>query len=217
MARNGVEGGPGAYPPPEAFAADALVGAERFEAMRRAASDDPDAFWGEQGRRLDWIRPYSTVSDVSFDHADLRIRWFEDGTLNVCANCVDRHLESRGERTAILFEPDDPGSVEGGGAQAITYRQLHAHVCKMANVLKTMGVGRGDRVVIYLPMIPQAAYAMLACARIGAIHSVVFAGFSPDALANRIDDSRAKVVITADGAPQGRARHQPQGQRQPGH
>ena len=195
--------GPRSYPPSDEFARAAHVDADRFEAMRRAAREDPDAFWAEQGRRLDWIEPYSTVSDVSFDHADLRIRWYEDGTLNVCANCVDRHLEARGDQTAILFEPDDPDATEGGGAQAITYRQLHAHVCKMANVLKAMGVERGDRVVIYLPMIPQAAYAMLACARIGAIHSVVFAGFSPDALANRIDDSEAKVVITADGAPRG--------------
>ena len=191
------------HPPSDEFAANAHVDAARYEAMYRASVEDPDAFWAEHGRRLDWIRPFSTVSDVSFRHGDVRIRWFEDGTLNVCANCVDRHLATRGEQTAIIFEPDDPDSVEGGGAQHISYQQLHAHVCKFANVLKAMGVGRGDRVVLYLPMIPQAAYAMLACARIGAVHSVVFAGFSPDALANRIDDCEAKVVVTADGAPRG--------------
>ena len=191
------------HPPSSDFASRAHVDADRYEAMYRASVEDPDAFWAEHGRRLDWIRPYSTVSEVSFAHGDVRIRWFEDGKLNVCANCVDRHLATRGEQTAIIFEPDDPDSVEGGGAQHISYQQLHAHVCKFANVLKAMGVGRGDRVVLYLPMIPQAAYAMLACARIGAIHSVVFAGFSPDALANRIDDSDAKVVVTADGAPRG--------------
>ena len=194
---------PKTHPPSEEFAAGAHVDAARFEAMYRASVEDPDAFWGEQGRRLDWMRPYSTVSDVSFEHGDVRIRWFEDGTLNVCVNCVDRHLATRGERTAIIFEPDDPDATEGGGAQRITYQQLHAHVCKFANVLKAMGVGRGDRVVLYLPMIPQAAYAMLACARIGAVHSVVFAGFSPDSLASRIDDCEAKLVVTADGGPRG--------------
>ncbi|PWE28372.1 acetate--CoA ligase, partial [Maritimibacter sp. 55A14] len=158
-----------------------------------------EGFWGEAGGRLDWMRPYGTVKNTSFAYPDVSIRWFEDGTLNVCANCVDRHLETRGAQTAIIWEPDDPGDA----ARHITYAELHGHVCRMANVLKDLGVGRGDRVVIYLPMIPEAAYAMLACARIGAIHSVVFAGFSPDALGNRVNDSDAKLVITADEAPRG--------------
>jgi acetyl-CoA synthetase len=167
--------------------------------MYAASIADPDGFWGAEGKSLDWIKPYSTVRDASFEHDDVHIRWFEDGTLNVCANCVDRHLETRGDQTAIIFEPDNPDEA----AQHITYKQLHASVCKMANILETLGVRKGDRVVLYLPMIPEAAYAMLACARIGAVHSIVFAGFSPDALAARINGSDAKVVITADHAPRG--------------
>ena len=191
------------YAPDEAFVARAHVDRAGYEEMYARSVSDPDGFWAEHGRRLDWMRPFTRVRDVNFAYPDVSIRWFEDGTLNVAANCVDRHLKERGTQTAIIFEPDDPDSVEGGGAQHITYQQLHAHVCKFANVLKKMGVGRGDRVVLYLPMIPEAAYAMLACARIGAIHSIVFAGFSPDALANRIDDCEAKVVVTSDGAPRG--------------
>ncbi|MBM9596062.1 acetate--CoA ligase [Roseitranquillus sediminis] len=187
------------YPPSEEFASGAHVDRARYDEMYARSIEDPDGFWGEHGRRLDWIRPYETVREVSFVHPDVSIRWFGDGTLNVAANCVDRHLETRGDQTAIIWEPDDPKDE----ALHITYRELHERVCKVANVLKEMGVGRGDRVVLYLPMIPEAAYAMLACARIGAIHSVVFAGFSPDALENRIDDSDAKVVITSDGAPRG--------------
>ncbi|WP_373281696.1 acetate--CoA ligase, partial [Litoreibacter roseus] len=171
--------------------------------MYWSSVSDPEAFWGEQGKRLDWITPYTKVKNVSFAPGNVSIKWYEDGTLNVSANCIDRHLAERGDQTAIIWEPDDPSDTEGGGAQHITYQQLHAHVCKFANVLKKMGVKRGDRVVLYLPMIPQAAYAMLACARIGAIHSIVFAGFSPDALAARIDGCDAKVVITADEAPRG--------------
>ncbi len=165
--------------------------------MPRCAN--PDAFWDKHGRRLDWIEPYTRIRDTSFAPGNVHIRWFEDGVLNVAANCIDRHLATRGDQTAIIFEPDDPATP----AQHITYRQLHDKVCRMANVLLSQGVMRGDRVVIYLPMIPEAAYAMLACARIGAIHSVVFAGFSPDALANRINDCGAKLVITADTAPRG--------------
>ena len=195
------------HPVPEGFAAEAKVDKDAYETAYRRSIEDSDGYWGEMGRRLDWIEPFSEVSNWSFERRDepggVRIEWFADGKLNACVNCVDRHVAERGEQTAILWEPDDPDSVEGGGAQHITYAQLQTHVCKMANVLKEMGVGRGDRVIIYLPMIPQAAYAMLACARIGAIHSIVFAGFSPDALANRIDDCRAKVVVTADGAPRG--------------
>uniref|UniRef100_UPI003C7E04A1 acetate--CoA ligase n=1 Tax=Amaricoccus tamworthensis TaxID=57002 RepID=UPI003C7E04A1 len=158
-----------------------------------------EGFWREHGQRVDWIRPYTKVKNTSFEPGNVSIKWYEDGTLNVAANCIDRHLATRGDQTAILFEPDDPKDP----ALHITYRQLHDSVCRMANVLKDLGVGKGDRVVLYLPMIPEAAYAMLACARIGAIHSIVFAGFSPDALAARINGSEAKVVITADHAPRG--------------
>ena len=167
--------------------------------MYAASIKDPEAFWGEQGKQLDWIKPYTKVKDTNFNFGEVSIKWYEDGVLNVAANCIDRHLEKRGNQTAIIWEPDDPATP----AQHITYRELHEKVCRMANVLLSQGVMRGDRVVIYLPMIPEAAYAMLACARIGAIHSIVFAGFSPDAVANRINDSEAKLVITADTAPRG--------------
>ena len=192
-------------PSPETIAR-AHVDAAKYDAMYAASMDDPEAFWGEQGKRLDWIKPYTKIKNTRFDFGDVSIKWYEDGVLNVAANCIDRHLQTRGDQTAIIFEPDDPETP----ARHITYRELHEKVCRMANVLLSQGVMRGDRVVIYLPMIPEAAYAMLACARIGAIHSVVFAGFSPDALANRINDSQAKLVITADHAPRGgRARHPP--------
>ena len=180
-------------------AKSASVTAESYEAMYAASVKDPAAFWDDHGRRIDWIRPYSTVKAVNYDYPDVSIRWFDDGTLNVAANCIDRHVATRGDQTAIIFEPDDPSEA----AQHITYSQLKDEVSRFANVLKGLGVGKGDRVVIYLPMIPAAAYAMLACARIGAIHSVVFAGFSPDALADRVNDSEAKLVITADHAPRG--------------
>ncbi|MDF2232098.1 acetate--CoA ligase [Albimonas sp. CAU 1670] len=186
-------------PVPAEAAAGASVTAEQYEAMYKASIENPEKFWDDHGRRLDWIRPYSTVKNVSYAYPDVHIEWFGDGTLNVAANCIDRHLKDRAEQTAILFEPDDPEEE----AQHISYAQLHEEVSKFANVLKTLGVKKGDRVVIYLPMIPAAAYAMLACARIGAIHSVVFAGFSPDALADRVNDCGAKLVITADHAPRG--------------
>ena len=189
----------GLYPAPEDFVARAHVDAAAYESMYAASVSDPVAFWGEQGRRIDWIRDYTRVKDTSFDFGNVSIRWFEDGTLNVSANCIDRHVATRGSQTAIIWEPDDPRTP----ALHITYAQLLEQTCRMANVLKAHGVKKGDRVVLYLPMIPEAAYAMLACARIGAIHSVVFAGFSPDALANRINDSEANVVITADFAPRG--------------
>jgi len=169
-----------------------------YAAMYAASLADPDAFWAEHGRRLDWIAPFTRVKNASFDSHDVSIRWFEDGVLNVAANCVDRHLATRGDETAIIWESDDPARSEH-----ITYRELHAQVCRFANVLKALGVGRGDRVVLYLPMIPQAAYAMLACARIGAVHSIVFAGFSADALRSRIEDSGARLLVTADEAPRG--------------
>jgi acetyl-CoA synthetase len=177
----------------------AHVDAAAYERMYAASVRDPDAFWAEQGQRLTWSKPFSRVKNTSFAYPNVSIRWYEDGELNVAENCIDRHLETRGDQTAIIWEPDDPAAE----ALHITYRQLHAEVCRFANVLRNLGVGKGDRVVIYLPMIPEAAYAMLACARIGAIHSVVFAGFSPDSLSNRINDCDATLLITADGAPRG--------------
>ncbi len=186
------------YPPSKEIVENAFADAATYQEMYAASVADPDAFWGEQGKRLDWIKPYTKVKNTTFDHDSVSIKWFEDGVLNVCANCVDRHLETRADQVAIIWEGDEPTQ-----DQHITYAQLHERVSKFANVLKGMGVKKGDRVVLYMPMIPEAAYAMLASARIGAIHSVVFAGFSPDALANRINDSGAKVVITADHAPRG--------------
>ncbi|NIY74016.1 acetate--CoA ligase, partial [Marivivens donghaensis] len=177
----------------------AHIDADTYASMYEASVSDPEGFWGEHGKRLDWITPYTKVKNTSFAYGNVSIKWFEDGVLNVAANCIDRHLATRGDQTAIIFEPDSPEDE----AQYITYNQLSDKVNRFANVLLSQGVMRGDRVVIYLPMIPEAAYAMLACARIGAIHSVVFAGFSPDALANRVNDSGAKVVITADTAPRG--------------
>ncbi|SLN13794.1 Acetyl-coenzyme A synthetase [Roseovarius litorisediminis] len=187
------------YPPSAEFSANAHIDAARYKDMYAASINDPDAFWGEQGKRIDWIKPYTQVKDVNYDFGNVSINWYADGTLNVSANCIDRHLANRGDQTAIIWEPDDPNDA----ARHITYRELHENTCRMANVLRDLGVGKGDRVVLYLPMIPEAAYAMLACARIGAIHSIVFAGFSPDALGARINGSDAKVVITADEAPRG--------------
>ncbi len=187
------------YAPSAEFAANAHADKATYDKMYADSIADPAKFWGEHGKRIDWMTPYSTVKNVSYEYGKVDIKWYEDGTLNVAANCIDRHLKDRGTQTAIIWEPDSPEDE----AQHITYQQLHAHVCKMANVLKEMGVSKGDRVVIYMPMIPQAAYAMLACARIGAIHSIVFAGFSADALAARVNGSEAKVVITADEAPRG--------------
>ena len=187
------------YPPSADMAARAHADAATYEEMYAASIADPEGFWGTHGQRIDWIKPFSKVKNTSFAPGNIDIKWFEDGTLNVAANCIDRHLETRGDQTAIIFEPDDPEEA----AQHITYKALHASVCKMANVLTDLGVAKGDRVVIYLPMIPEAAYAMLACARIGAIHSIVFAGFSPDALAARVNGCDAKVIITADTAPRG--------------
>jgi len=181
------------YPVPEAWKKRAYVDRAGYDAMYRRSIDDPNGFWAEQGKRIDWVRPFTRVKNTSFAHDNVSIRWFEDGTLNVSANCVDRHLARRGDQTAILWEGDDPKE-----SRAITYRELSREVNRFANVLKKMGVKRGDRVTIYMPMIPETAYAMLACARIGAIHSVVFGGFSPDSLAGRIDDCRSRLVITAD-------------------
>ena len=171
----------------------ASLDAAGLAAERERAVSDPDGFWREVGERLDWIKPFTKVKDVSFKREDFRIRWFEDGVLNVSANCLDRHLETRGDQTAILWEGDDPSQ-----SRAFTYREAHEAVCRMANVFKSHGVRKGDRITIYLPMIPEAAWAMLASARIGAVHSVVFGGFSPDSLAGRIEDCGSTFVITAD-------------------
>ncbi|MBP9951057.1 MAG: acetate--CoA ligase [Cypionkella sp.] len=187
------------YPASKDFVASAHVNAEGYAKMYAQSITDPDGFWREHGQRLDWIKDYGRVKNTTFKRGEVSIKWYEDGTLNVSANCIDRHMVDRATQTAIIWEPDDPKNP----TLHITYAQLLEQTSRMANVLKAHGVTKGDRVVIYLPMIPEAAYAMLACARIGAIHSIVFAGFSPDALANRINDSEAKVVITADYAPRG--------------
>lgn len=187
------------YTPSPEVISRAFVDADGYAAKYAASIADPEAFWAEEGQRLDWITPFTRVKNTSFAYDNVDIRWYEDGTLNVAANCVDRHLATRASQTAIIWEPDDPAQP----AAHISYAELHEKVSRTANVLKHLGVSRGDRVVIYLPMIPEAAYVMLACARVGAIHSIVFAGFSPDALADRINDCGASLVITADHAPRG--------------
>ena len=187
------------YPAAADFIAHAHVDAAAYQRMYAASVADPQAFWAEQAQRIHWIKPFATVKNTSFERGNVSIKWFEDGSLNVAANCIDRHLPKRARQTAIIWEPDDPKTP----ARHISYAELFDSTCRFANVLKAQGVAKGDRVVIYLPMIPEAAFAMLACARIGAIHSIVFAGFSPDALANRINDSDARILITADYAPRG--------------
>ena len=181
------------YPASPEFTRNANLSSEKYRELYSASISDPEAFWNEQGKRVDWFKAYATVKDVSWDKSDLHVRWFSDGELNVCYNCIDRHLENRGDKVALIWEGDEPAD-----DAKITYKELHREVCKFANVLKNMGVKKGDRVTIYMPMILEAAYAMLACARIGAIHSVVFGGFSPEALAGRITDCESKFVITAD-------------------
>ena len=187
------------YPPSAEMAAGAHADKATYEAMYAASIADPAAFWGEHGKRIDWIKPFTKVKSSNFDLGSVDIKWFEDGTLNISANCIDRHLATCGDQTAIIWEPDSPEET----ALHITYKELHDKTSRMANILKDMGVVKGDRVVLYMPMIPEAAYAMLACARLGAIHSIVFAGFSPDALGTRINGCGAKVLITADYAPRG--------------
>jgi len=181
------------YPVPEFFKNRARLDRQAYERVYKESVENNEAFWAETAKRLDWFKFPTRIKDVSFDRSDLHIRWFEDGVLNACYNCLDRHLEKRGDQTAIIWEGDDPAR-----DAHITYRQLHQRVCRMANVLKQRGVKKGDRVTIYMPMIPEAAVAMLACARIGAIHSIVFGGFSPDALAGRIIDCDSNTIITAD-------------------
>ena len=182
------------YPASAAFVANARKNEATYRAEYAESVNDDEAYWARIGQRLDWIRPYTKIKDVSFAADDLHIRWYADGQLNVSANCLDRHLATRGDKTAIVWEPDDPAQP----AQRISYRDLHARVCRFANALRAEGVTAGDRVTIYLPMIPEAAVAMLACARIGAVHSVVFGGFSPESVAGRIADCGSKLVITAD-------------------
>ena len=181
------------YPVPVDFAAKANLNPVSYASMYAASIADPEAFWGLQGQRLNWMTPYTKVKDVSWDKSDLHVKWYEDGVLNVTENCLDRHLETRGDKAAIIWEGDDPSE-----SKTLTYRELHREVCRFANVMKQHGVKKGDRVTIYMPMILEAAYAMLACARIGAVHSVVFGGFSPDALAGRIKDCDSTFIITAD-------------------
>jgi acetyl-CoA synthetase len=161
--------------------------------LYKRSVSDPDGFWKEQSQRLDWIKAPTRIKNTSFAYPDVSIKWFEDGVLNVTTNCLDRHLATRGDQVAIIWEGDDPSQ-----SKKITYKELHAEVCRFANVLKAQGVKKGDRVTIYMPMIPETAYAMLACARIGAVHSVIFGGFSPDSIANRIVDCSSTIVITAD-------------------
>ena len=186
------------FSPSEEFTANAHVDAELYDAMYAASVADPEAFWEEHGKRIDWIKPFSKVKNVTYSHPNVSIKWFEDGTLNVSENCIDRHLPTRRNQTAIIWEGDNPED-----SKHISYGELHQKVCKLANVYKSLGVGKGDRVVLYMPMIPEAAYAMLACNRIGAVHSIVFAGFSPEALASRVDDCGAALLVTADEAPRG--------------
>ena len=182
------------YPVSAEWAKRAYIDAAKYAEMYAQSINDPDGFWGAEGRaRIDWMKPFTKVKNTSFDPHAVSIKWFEDGSTNVAMNCLDRQLEKRGDKTAIIWEGDDPSQ-----SRNISYRELHGHVCRFANALKAQGVNKGDTVTIYLPMIPEAAYAMLACARIGAIHSVVFGGFSPDSLAGRIKDCGSKVLITAD-------------------
>ena len=181
------------YKPSSSIIEKSHVNRETYEKMYEESINDPSLFWKKHGKRIDWIKPYSKVSDVSYNKEDFHIKWFEDGTLNASFNCLDRHLKSKGNSVAILWEGDDPSE-----SKKITYNELYKDVCKFANVLKKAGAKKGDRITIYMPMIPEATIAMLACTRIGAIHSVVFGGFSPDALAGRIEDCNSSIIITAD-------------------
>jgi acetyl-CoA synthetase len=181
------------YAVSEDWARRAFIDDAKYKQMYAQSVQNPEAFWGEQGKRIDWFKPYTKVKNTSYDPHNVSIKWYEDGVTNVAYNCIDRHLEKRGNQTAIIWEGDDPNE-----SKHITYRELHEHVGRFANVLKKHGVAKGDTVTIYMPMIPEAAYAMLACARVGAVHSIVFGGFSPDSLAGRIEGCKSKVVITAD-------------------
>ena len=181
------------FPVPDEVAKNAFIDNEKYLEMYQRSIDDPEGFWEEQGKRINWIKPYTKVKDVSYAHDDVHIKWYYDGTLNACANCIDRHLSTRGDQVAIIWEGDDPKD-----DKKLTYNELHEEVSKFANAMKNLGVKKGDRVTIYLPMIPEIAVAVLACARIGAVHSVIFGGFSPDSIAGRIQDCDSTVVITSD-------------------
>ncbi len=181
------------HPVSKEWAGRAYIDAENYRSMYRQSVEDPGGFWAEQAKRVDWLKPFTKVKNTTYEYPNISIKWFEDGALNISANCIDRHLKDRADQVAILWEGDNPAE-----DKKITYRELHGHVCRLANVMKARGVKKGDRVTIYMPMIPETAYAMLACARIGAVHSVVFGGFSPDSLANRIEDCRSDFVVTAD-------------------
>ncbi|HCN6976104.1 TPA: AMP-binding protein, partial [Escherichia coli] len=170
-----------------------LINPQQYEAMYQQSINAPDTFWGEQGKILDWIKPYQKVKNTSFAPGNVSIKWYEDGTLNLAANCLDRHLQENGDRTAIIWEGDDASQ-----SKHISYKELHRDVCRFANTLLELGIKKGDVVAIYMPMVPEAAVAMLACARIGAVHSVIFGGFSPEAVAGRIIDSNSRLVITSD-------------------
>lgn len=189
------------HPVPAEIAKNALINEQQYHDEYQRSIQDPEGFWGEKGKIVDWIKPYTRVKNTSFDPGHIDIRWFEDGTLNLSANCLDRHLAEKGDQTAIIWEGDDPSS-----SKHVTYRELHHDVCQFANVLKKQGIRKGDVVAIYMPMVVEAAVAMLACARIGAIHTVIFAGFSPEAVSGRVIDCKAKLIITADeGLRAGRA------------
>ena len=181
------------YKPSNKIVENAHINKLKYEEMYKESISNPIKFWGEHGKRIDWIKNYEKVRDFSYDQKNLYIKWFEDGTLNASYNCIDRHLKNNGNKTAIIWEGDNPDE-----QKSITYNELYKNVCKFANVLKKLGAKKGDRITIYMPMIPEAAYAMLACTRIGAIHSVVFGGFSPEALAGRIEDCNSNLIITAD-------------------
>src|SRR6201996_4626471 len=186
------------FPVPDDWAQRAPMNAAGYDAAWKQVEADPEGYWRGVAGRLDWIKPFTEVKDVSYDAKAFRIRWYADGVLNASANCLDRHLPARADDVAIIWEGDDPKD-----SRKITYAEAHAEVCRMANVLKANGVAKGDRVTIYLPMIPEAAYAMLACSRIGAVHSVIFGGFSPDSIAGRILDCDSNIVITADAGLRG--------------
>ena len=185
---------PDLYPVPDAFAASARLKRDDYDRLYAQSVREPDAFWADVAHRIEWMKAPTQIRDVSFRLEDFRIRWYADGELNASVSCLDRHLATRGDKTALIFEQDDPSRP----AQHVTYRELHARVCRLANALRALGVQKGDRVTIYLPMIPEAAVAMLACARIGAVHSVVFGGFAPQSIADRVDDCQSKLIITAD-------------------
>ena len=192
------------FPPSAAAKERTLMNSAQYDADYARSVSNPDAFWKAEAKRLDWVREPTKIKNTTFAYPDVSIKWFEDGVLNVSYNCIDRHLDEHGDDVALIWEGDTPGTEE-----IITYRKLHERVCRCANVLKELGVRKGDRVTIYLPMIPQAVYSMLACTRIGAVHSVVFGGFSPDSLAGRINDCDSRVVITADEGRRGGKTIQP--------